>query len=124
MQKRPERAVDQRRRLLELEIAHVALAEVELHTSLGRIDAGLREHCRRRVDPHHAPSGLASNGDRDTAVPDRELDDKPTGLTGQLDVERHIRRHMRRPLLVANRECLGPAHEPMLGHHRLATARH
>ena len=71
VQERAERAVDQRSRLVEREVAHVAFVQVELHTRLGRPVAGLLEHRRRRVDSDHPPAGRLRNGDRDPTVADR-----------------------------------------------------
>jgi hypothetical protein len=69
VQECPKRALDKCRRLFELQIAHVALAQIELHSSLGRARARLLEHRRRRVDPHDAPASRTRNRDRDAAVP-------------------------------------------------------
>ena len=93
VQQRAERAVDQRRRLVEGEVAHVALAQVELHARLGRTRAGLLEHRRRGVDADHPPAGRLRDRDRDPTVPDRQLDQRPVGLAGQLDVEGDVGRH-------------------------------
>jgi hypothetical protein len=44
VQQRAERAVDQRRRFVEGELAHVILVQVELHPHLGGTGMGLGEH--------------------------------------------------------------------------------
>ena len=113
VQERPERAVDQRRRLVQGEVAHVALAQVELHARLGRTGTGLLEHRRRRVDADDRPAGRLRDRDRHPPVPDRQLDQRPVRLAGELDVEGDVGRHGRRPLVVAVRERLVPAHRPM-----------
>ena len=46
MQQRPERAVDQRSRFVQLELAHVAFAEVERHACGGRSGTRLLQHRR------------------------------------------------------------------------------
>jgi hypothetical protein len=50
VQEGSEGAVDQRRLLVERELAHVAFAQLEPHTRLGGTSARLFEHRRRRVD--------------------------------------------------------------------------
>jgi hypothetical protein len=50
VQQRPERAVDERRRLVEREIADVAESKVELDSSVGRTAARHAEHRWRQVD--------------------------------------------------------------------------
>jgi hypothetical protein len=119
VQQAAERAVDERRGLVELQVAHVALAELELDA--GRLGpfAGLLEHRRRRVDPDHGAAGRLGNRDRDAAAPDRQLDDRAVCRLRQLDVERHVLGHRRRPLVVALGEALVPAHAPMLRRRRL-----
>src|SRR4051794_21189689 len=57
VQERAERAVNERRRLVESEVAHVAFAQIKLNVRLGRVGVGLRKHCRRRID---ADDSLAS----------------------------------------------------------------
>ena len=39
-------------------------------------------------------------GHRDPSVPDRELDDRPVGLADELEVERDVLGHVRRPVVV------------------------
>ena len=109
VQERAERAVDERGRLVEREVAHVALAQVELDARLGRAGAGLLEHRRRGVDPDDLPAGRLRDRNGDAAVPDGELDERAVGLTGKLDVEGDVGRHVGRPLVVAVGERLVPA---------------
>ena len=110
MQERAGRAVDEPGGLVELEVAHVALAKIEVDARFGCALARLLEHRRRRVDPDHgAPEG-PRDGDRDAAVPHGELDDGAVGLRRKADVERHVLRHRRRPLVVPVRERVVAAH--------------
>src|SRR5207342_3108239 len=102
--------VDEPGGLIQLELAHVALAQLEVDTSSGCPLARLREHRRRRVDSEHLPSGLARDRDRDAAIPDRELDEWPVRLPGELDVERDVLGHVRRPVVVDRREGVVGAH--------------
>jgi len=104
------RAVDEGGGFGEGEVAHVALAQVEFHAGLGRADAGLVEHRRRGVDPDDASAGRLRDRDGDSSVPDRELDERPVRLAGELDVEGDVGGHVRRPSLVIVRERLVPAH--------------
>jgi hypothetical protein len=114
MQQRAERAVDQRGRIVDFEVAHVALAQLELDAGVCRVRARLCEHRRRRVDAEHAPADRLRDGNRDPAVADGELDHRPGGLTREPDVERDVGGHRGRPLLVAVCERLVPAHPRML----------
>ena len=107
-------AVDQRGGLFEDEIAHVAETQIEVHARRRRTLASLRKHLRRRVDTDDAPPGRARHRNRDTPVPDRELDDRSVGFARQGNVERHVGGHMRRPLLVDSRVFLVPGHRRML----------
>ena len=104
MAERAERAVDEPGRLVQLEVAHVAFAQLEVDAGRGDALARLREHRGRRVDAEHAPAGLARDRDRDAPVADRELDERPVGLAGELDVERDVLGHVRRPVVVDRRE--------------------
>ena len=72
--------------------------------------AGLLEHGRRGVDADHLPAGRLRDGDRDAAVPDGELDERPISPAGQPDVEGDVGSHVGRPFVVALRERLVPAH--------------
>ena len=110
MAERADGDVDQSGGLLQLELAHVALAELDVDAGRGDPLARLREHRRRRVDAEHLPAGLASDRDRDAAVPDRELDERPVGLAGELDVEGDVLGHVRRPVVVDRREGVVGAH--------------
>jgi hypothetical protein len=76
VQQAPERAVDERRRLVQLEFAHVALTQLKWRARLGRPLARLRKHCRRAVDSEHRADRLRHRNS-DPAVPDRELDHGP-----------------------------------------------
>ena len=60
--------------------------------------------------PSTRPAGRLRDRDRDAAVADGELDERPVGLAGELDVERNVLRHLCRPLVVAVGEALVPAH--------------
>lgn len=108
------RAVDQRRRLVEGEVPHVALAQIEVGVRLGRAVAGQIEHRRRRVDADDAPTCRQRDRDRDSAVAYRELDDRPICLSRESDVEGDVVGHVRRPFLVPERERLVPAHRATL----------
>ena len=92
MEERAGRADDEVDRLVELELAHVALAQLD--GQAGGALARDREHRRRAVDPDHALSRLARDRDRDAAGADRELDDRLAGLAGELDVPRDVLRHV------------------------------
>ena len=94
MQERAERAVDQRRRLVENQVAHVALAQVELHTRLGGTSTGLREHRRRRVNADHALASRLRDRNRHPPIADRQLDQRPVRLARELDVEGDVGRHL------------------------------
>jgi len=106
----PVRAVDERRRLVELQLAHVAESEVEIGVQLPR----LREHRRRQVDADHGSPDRARDRRRDPSGPDRELDHRPVRLLRERAVERDVGRHVRRPLVVPLRERLVPAHATIL----------
>ncbi len=114
VQERAERAVDQRRRLVNGEIAHVTLAQVKLYTCLARTQARLLEHGRRRVDADHWLAGRLRNGNGHTAIPDCKLDERPLCRARKLNVERDVGRHGSRPLLVAVGKRLVPTHRPSL----------
>jgi hypothetical protein len=51
-----------------------------------------------------------------TTVADRKLDQRPLRLARKLDVEGDVGRHVSRPLFVAARKPLVPAHRPILRH--------
>jgi hypothetical protein len=76
VQQRAERAVDQRRLLVEVRVAHVGLDQVEFHARVGGAGAGLRQHRGRRVQADHPLSRRPRDRDRDTPVPDREFDQR------------------------------------------------
>jgi hypothetical protein len=109
VKERAEGAVDERGRLVEGQLAHVALDQVELDAGLSRVRAGLREHRRRGVDADHPAARALRDGDRDAAVPHRQLDERAVRSTGKLDVEGDVGRHVGGPLVVAVRERLVPA---------------
>src|SRR5436190_1760106 len=69
----------------------------------------------------NAAAGLR-NGNRDAAVPDRQLDQRAAGLAREVAVERDVGGHFRRPLLVALREGFVPADAPMLRAPRIDSA--
>src|SRR5437879_1128820 len=71
VQERAEGAVDQRRWLVEGEIAHVALAQVEVDACLVSTGTGEREHRRRRVNADHLLASCLGDWDGDSAVADR-----------------------------------------------------
>jgi hypothetical protein len=114
VQQRAKRAVDQRRLLVEGEVAHVCLAQVELHTRVERTGTGFLEHRRRRVDADDPPAGRLCDRNRNAAAPDRELDQRSVRLTCEFNIEGNVGRHRSRPFLVAVRKCLVPTHRPML----------
>ena len=57
---------------------------------------------RARVDPEHGPPGLSGDRDRHSPVADRELDERAFGLARELDVERDVLGHVRRPVVVSS----------------------
>ena len=112
MKERAEWAIDQRRTLVERQVAHVAFAQVELNTRLSGTRSRLLEHRRRRVDPDDRPTCRPRNRDGDSAVPNGKLDERPVGLARKLHIEGDILSHVRRPLVVATHERVGIAHGP------------
>jgi ubiquinone/menaquinone biosynthesis C-methylase UbiE len=110
MEESSERAIDQRRGLVEGKVTHIALMQVELDASLGRAHTGLLEHRRRRVDADHRSAGRLRDRDRDPPISDRKLDERPVRLACELDIEGDVPRHVSRPFLVAARERLVPTH--------------
>ena len=63
VQQRAERAVDQCRRLVEMEVPHVGLTEVEFHAGCDGAEAGLLEHRGGRVKADHWLSGRLRDWD-------------------------------------------------------------
>jgi len=114
VQERAEWAVDQRSRLVEGEVAHVALTQVELRSRLGRPGARLLEYRRRGVDADDAPSSRQRDRDGDPAVSDCKLEKWPVRLPCESDVEGDVLGHVGRPFVVAARVRFVPAHRPML----------
>lgn len=80
VQESTKRAVDESRWLVEQKVAHVALAQIELHACSRRSATRLLEHRRGRIDTEDGPPGSERNRDPDTAVPDPELDERPIDL--------------------------------------------
>jgi hypothetical protein len=103
-----ERAVHERGRLSELEVAHVALAQIRLHTRARRVHARLLEHRARDVDAHQRATRRQRDRNGDAAVADSQLDNRAVGGAGESGIERHILPHMRRPLLVPVCELVRP----------------
>jgi hypothetical protein len=114
MEERAERAVDKRGRLVEREVAHVGLAQIELDTRFGGTIARLREHRGRQIDADDRATGRQRDRDRHPAVADRELDERSVRLPREPGIEGDVFRHVRGPLVVAVRERFVPAHRPML----------
>ena len=98
VQERAERADDEVDRLVERELAHVALAQLDGEP--GGAVARDRQHRRRRVDADHALAGLACDWNRDPAAPDGELDDRLLGLARKRDVPGDVRGHVGGPVVV------------------------
>jgi hypothetical protein len=108
---RAGRAVDERGRLVQRELPHVFLAQLQLDTRLGRAHPRQLEHRRRGVDPEQRPPDRLRDRNRHPPVPDPQLDHRPAGLARQLDVERHVLGHVRGPVVVDGRERVVRAHE-------------
>jgi phenylalanyl-tRNA synthetase alpha chain len=100
VEERPERAIDERRRLVQFEVAHVLLAQVELDVSLVRGRASLRQHLSRRVRADHGGPERLRNRYCDTTRADGELDDGAIGLARELGVERDVIRNACGPAVV------------------------
>jgi hypothetical protein len=98
MQHRPAGADHELDRLLEREVAHVSLAQLDRQASGAFARHG--EHRRRTVDADHALPRLARDGDRDPAGAYSELDDRLGSLAGELDVPRNVRCHRGRPPVI------------------------
>src|SRR3954466_10629138 len=109
MQQRPAGAVDESRRLLELELPYVAFAEVELDSLRDRTLACLREHSRRGIDPDDALARSPSNRDRNASGANRKFDERPVRLAGKPDVERDVVSDASRPLVVSVSPGVVPA---------------
>ncbi len=122
VQERAEWAVDQSRRLVEGQVAHVSKSQVEFYARLGRASPGLREHRRRGVDADNSPAGCLRDRDRDPAVAHRKLDQRPNRCARELDVKDDVGCHVSRPFRVTIRERLVPAHRRMLRRQPVADA--
>jgi hypothetical protein len=109
-----EGTVNQSRRRIEREVAHVGLAQVEHDACPARAGTGLGEHRRRCIDTDHQLAGRLRDWDGNPPVPDRKLDQRPVRLAGEAGVEPNIGRHVGRPFLIPVRERLVPAHRPIL----------
>jgi hypothetical protein len=114
VEERPEGAVDECRGLIESELPHVAQTKIELHACFFSSSLRLVHHGLRKIDPDDASTGRRGDGDRDAAVPDTKFDDRAVRFASQAYVERHVFRHLRRPLVVAPSERFVPAHQRML----------
>ena len=110
MQQGAERAVDQPGQLVQGQVPHVSLAQVELHPRCDGQGLGLPEHRGGGVNAGNPLAGRPSDGDGDPPVADRQLDQRPVRPAGQVDVEGNVGRHLSRPFLVPIRERLVPAH--------------
>jgi hypothetical protein len=106
VQERAKRAVHQRRRLLEREVAHVALAQVEVDARLLRRRARLLEHRRRAVGADHPLPDRPRDRNCDPTAAHGQLDHGAVRLPGELDVERDVLGHVLRPLVVDGGEPL------------------
>ena len=104
MEERAEGAVDQRRRLVQLELAHVAVPQLELDARGVGARSGLGEHRLREVDADDSAAGGLRRGNRDPSGPDGELDDRAVGLADELRVPGDVLGHVGRPAVVDRRE--------------------
>lgn len=98
---------------LEGQLPHVAEPKIELDAggagALGRSG----EHRRRDVDSDDPATGAHGDRHGDTAVPHRQLDDRPFRFGGERDVEVDIVLTDRaRPLVVDRGEGVVLAHAP------------
>ena len=91
----PKGAIDEARCLVQLEVAHVALPEVKCDACRCGRRTRLVQHRGRGIDPDDGPPGRLRHGNRDAAVPDGELDERPVGLGSEAFVERDILCHRR-----------------------------
>src|SRR5829696_3881958 len=101
VQERAPWDVDQRRGLLELEVAYVTQAEVE---QVAARTARVLEHRRRRVDADHPAPDRLRNRDGHAARAYCELDDRPVRLPRELHEERDVVRRRLDPAVVDRRE--------------------
>ena len=103
MQESPPGEVDQGRRLLDLELPYVSFTQVELDSRLDCAHSSLREHRRRRVDPHYTPARCLGNRDRNAPGANCKLDQSPVSITGKPHVERDVSSEAREPVPVSVR---------------------
>jgi hypothetical protein len=101
VEERAERDVDQRRRLVELEVAGVGQPQLERQP--GRALACDLEHRRGGIDAEDGLAGGPDDLDRHPAAPDHELDDRPVRLTGERDVVGDVLGHVCGPCVVDRR---------------------
>ena len=99
VEQRAERADDERERLVDRRVAHVAVAQVELDARQRGALARHLEHPGRQVDADDAD---ARRGDRhrDPARADAELEHRPARAHRLVDVERHVLDDAPRPRVV------------------------
>ena len=112
VEQRAEGEVDQPGRLVELELAHVALAAARDRPRPRRRarracasiagDASIPSTCR----PVSRATGIATR-----PLPTASSTSGPSRLAGELDVERNVLGHVRRPVVVDRREGVVEAHE-------------
>jgi hypothetical protein len=110
MEQRPERAVDQRRGMVECQIPHIAQAKVKIHARCFRPNPGLLEHRRRGVDPHDSAASGLGHRNRYPAVTYGQLDEVSICFLGETAIERNVGRHLGRPRVIPLGESLFPAH--------------
>lgn len=110
VQQSAERAVDEARRLVQLEVPHVRLAEMKLDAGLGSALAGQTDHRGRGVDADDGATRFAGDGNRHVARADGELDQRPVRFAREVDIERNVLRHVLGPFVVDGRERVVRAH--------------
>ena len=107
---RPERADHEIGRLVQGELGHVALTQLELDPRVRCVAPCDLEHLDGHVDADHAAAGALGDRDRHATGADRQLDHRPARSRCELDVERHVLGHRRRERVVDGGECVVPAH--------------
>jgi hypothetical protein len=103
-----------------VQVAHVGIAQVEIHSGSRCALTCLRKHRGRRIQSDHRAASRQRNRDRHSAASNGEFDERPIGFPRELDVERDVRSHLGRPLVVTMRKGLVPAHHQMLRRLRAA----